>query len=158
MARVIHTLVSISGYLAVRHSFGISGLLRSRGLSRVFVFSPLLWPLCSRGPAMRRCIDVDLRHCCLLNRRGSLHRAFALAPSIAPTIGRVRAIGSARDSAIRLATDCRAARGSARGGDGGGLKCHTSPHSPRVLPPACESAILGDPGCCPTTGHLRSLK
>src|SRR5271170_4534206 len=82
MARVVDTLVSVSGYLALRYSFGISGLLRSRGVPGILVFSPLLWPLCPGRPAMRRCVDVDLRYRRLLDRRGSLHRAFTLAESI----------------------------------------------------------------------------
>ena len=113
MARIVHTLVSVSGHLAVRYSFGISGVLRSRGLPGVFVFPTLLWPVCARRPAMRRCIDVDLRYRRLLNRRDGLHRALTLAPSIAPTIGRTR------DFAIRLATHCGSTHGSAQ--DGGGL-------------------------------------
>ena len=31
---------------------------------------------------MRRCLDVGLRYCRLLNRRRGVHRAFTLAPSI----------------------------------------------------------------------------
>src|SRR5580692_12272360 len=117
MARLFRSLVSVSGYLAVRYSFGISGFLRSGGLPGFLVFSPLHWPICSGRPAMRGCLDVDLRYFCLLIRRGSLHRAFTLAPSI----GRACAIGRTRDSAIRFATLCGTAHGSAQDEDGGGL-------------------------------------
>src|ERR1700733_5367139 len=79
MARIVDTLVSVSGYLAVRYPFGISGVLRSGALPGIFVFPPLLWPLCSRRPAMRRCAYVDLRHSRVRSRRGSLHRAFTVA-------------------------------------------------------------------------------
>jgi len=137
VARIIHTLVSVSSYLAVRYPFGISGVLRSGGLPGVFVFPPFLWLFRSGRPAMRRCVDVDLRDCRLLNRRDRLHRAFTLAPSIAPSSGR------ASDSANRLATHCGAAHGSAQ--DGGGLKCQTGPHLPSFLPLRCRGAILEDP-------------
>jgi D-lactate dehydrogenase len=90
MARLVDTLVSIPRYLAVRYSLRISGLLRPGGLPDVFVFAPFLRSICSRRPTMRRCVDVDLRHYRLLNRRGSLHHAFTLTPSIAPPIGRGR--------------------------------------------------------------------
>src|SRR6202041_3014236 len=129
MARIVHTLVSVSGYLAVRYSFRISGLLRSGGLPGFLVFSPLLWPICSRRPAMRGCVDVDLRYFCLLNRRGGLHRTFTLAPSI----GRASAVGRTRDSAIRHATLCGTSHGSAQDEDGGGLKCYAGPHLPNFL-------------------------
>ena len=50
-------------------------------------------------------------------------------------------IGRARDSAIRLATHCGTAHGSAQ--DGGGLKCHTAPHLPSFHPLQCKSAVCG---------------
>src|ERR1700683_122779 len=146
MARIVLTLVSVSGYLAVRYSFGISGVLRSGGLPGVFVFPPLLWPLCSRRSAMRRCVDVDLRYSRLLNRGGSLHRAFTVASSA----------GRTRDSAIRRATHGAAAHGSAQAG--GGLKCHTGPHLPSFLPLWGKTAILRDPRCSQTIGHSPSQK
>jgi hypothetical protein len=103
--------------------------LRSRGLPGVFFFFPLLWPICSRRPAMRRCVDVDLRDCRLFNRRGSLHRAFTLAPSVRRTL----------HSAIRVAQNCGIAGRLKQGR--GGLKCHSGPHLPRFLPLRCKSAI-----------------
>jgi hypothetical protein len=150
MARIVRTLVSDFGYLAVRYSFRISGVLRSRGLPGFFVFAPLHWPLCSRRPAMRGRVDVDLRYRRLLNRRGSFHRAFTFAPSIGPSIGRPR------DSAIRLATHCGAAHGSAQ--DGGGLRCHNRPRLPSFHLLRYRSAILRDPRCSQTTGRSRSQK
>ena len=80
------------------------------GLPSVFVVSPLLWPLCPRRPAMRRCLDVDLRHCRLPNRRVSLHHAFTLAPSVRRTL----------HPAIRVAQNFGVARRVKE--DGGGLK------------------------------------
>src|SRR5580693_5671867 len=141
MARIVPTFVSVSSHLAVRYSFGFSSLLRSGGLPGVSVFSSLVWFLCPGRPAMRRGIDVDLRYCRLLDRRRDLHCASTLAPSI----------GRTRDYAIRCATHCGTAHGSAEGG--GGLKCHTVPHSPSLLPLRCKTTIWEDPRCSQITGH-----
>src|ERR1700690_4308553 len=135
MARIVPTFVSVSSHLAVRYSFGFSSLLRSGSLPGVSVFSPLVWFLRSGRPTMRRGIDVDLHYCRLLDSRGDLHCASTLAPSI----------GRIRDSAIRSAAHCNTAHGSSKCGDG--LKCHTVPNSPGLLPMRYKTAIWGDPRC-----------
>src|SRR5580700_5045182 len=60
---------------------------------------------------MRGCADVDRRHHRLFHRRGSLHPALTLAPSIGPTAAR------ARDCGIRFPTHCDTTHPSAQGGD-----------------------------------------
>ena len=45
----------------------------------LFVFTAIVWPVCSGRPAMRRCVDVDLRHRRLLDCRDNCRGAFTLA-------------------------------------------------------------------------------
>src|SRR5689334_4607926 len=109
MARIVDALVSVLGYPAMRYSFRVSGLLRPCDLPRVLFFTAVVWPQCSRGSAMRRRVDVDLRHRRLLDCRGSCHGAFALAPQ------RARVRDSASTNAGYWSTEER------RGEDGGSL-------------------------------------
>ena len=106
MARIVNTLVSVPGYLAVRYSFRISGLLRPRGLPGVLVFTTIVWPRCSGRSAMRRCVDVDLRYRRLLDCLDDFRNTFILPTSVGKTV----------DVAIRVGTQ-RGADGSATDGD-----------------------------------------
>src|SRR5580692_8144126 len=108
MARIVNAFVSVPGYLAVRYSFRISGLLRPRGLSSVLVFTPIVWPVCARRSAMCGCVDVDLRYRCLPDCRDNLRNTFTLPTSV----------GRAVDLAVRVGTQ-RGADGPAT--DGGPL-------------------------------------
>jgi hypothetical protein len=82
MARIVHPSVSVSCHLAVRHSFRVLGLLRPGSLPGVLVLPQLVWLFCSGRPAMRRGVDVDLRHGRLLHRRCNFRCALAFAASI----------------------------------------------------------------------------
>ena len=62
VARIVDTLVSIPGHLAVRYSLWIFGLLRPCGLPGLFFLITAAWIVRFRGPAMRGCVDVDLRY------------------------------------------------------------------------------------------------
>src|ERR1700757_4880393 len=106
MAGIGDPLVSIPGYLAVRYSFRISGLLRPRGLPRVVVCATIVWPVCPGRSTMRRCVDVDVRYRRLLDRRGNCCCASILAASV----GRTAYV------AIRVGTQCYA-DGPAKDGD-----------------------------------------
>src|SRR5712671_2371071 len=78
MARIVDTLVSIPGYLAVRCSFRISGLLRPGDLPNSFFLITAGWIVRFRRSAMRRCVDVDLCHRRLLDRRDNFRGTFTL--------------------------------------------------------------------------------
>ena len=106
MARIVDTLVSLPGYLAVRYPFRIFGLLRPRGLPRIFVFTAIVWPDCSGRSAMRGCVDVDLRDRRLLDCRDTFRSTFTLPSSV----------GRAVDFAIRVGTQCDANGPAADGG------------------------------------------
>ena len=80
LARVVDPFVSFSRHLAVRYPFRISCLLRPRGLSGLFLVTAPARLFCSRGPAMCRRVDVDLRHRRLSDRRNDCRSAVTLAP------------------------------------------------------------------------------
>ncbi len=97
-AAMVDSLISLSGHVALRHSFGISCLLRACGLSGVPFGLAAVWPFCSRGSAVCRCIDVDLHHHRISRSGGySLYAAARAAglPSRLSAIG----ISPHRDSA-----------------------------------------------------------
>src|SRR6266576_4495141 len=82
MAGIVDTPVSIPGHLAVRYSLRVSGLLRPRSLPSVFVFTTIVWPVCSGRSAICGCVDVDLRYRRLSDCRGSFRSTFTLAKSV----------------------------------------------------------------------------
>src|SRR5258708_2967832 len=79
-AAMVDSLISLSRHVALRHSFGISCLLRPCGLSGVPFGLAAVWPFCSRGSAVCRCIDVDLHHHRLSRFGGYSLYAAARAP------------------------------------------------------------------------------
>src|SRR6266436_5641675 len=109
MARVVDTFVSVFGDITVRHFFRISCFLRPCGLPGLFVLTTAIWLDRFGRPAMRGCVDVDLRYRRLLDRRSRFRGAFTLSPFVAGLF----------DSAIRVAGHCRGAQGRAE--DGGCL-------------------------------------
>ena len=64
-AGLVDRLVPLSRHVAVRCPFRISCVLRTRRISRLPVDIGPIQPYCSRRSAVRRCVDVDLRHDCL---------------------------------------------------------------------------------------------
>jgi hypothetical protein len=109
MAGLIHTFVSVSGDITVRHSFRIPRFLRSSGLPSLFVITSAIWHDRFGRPAMRGRSHVDLRHARLRNRCGNCHGPFTIVTWIEEV--RDSAIG---DTSHRVAKERRA-------GDGGGL-------------------------------------
>ena len=145
MARIVDTLVSLPGYLAVRYPFRIFGLLRPRGLPGIFVFTAIVWSDCSGRSAMRGCVDVDLRDRRLLDCRDTFRGTFTLPSSH---------VGRAVDFAIRLGTQ-RGANGSAA--DGGCLNVQPV-HSYRATPSSrSQAGVLRGPHS-PIIGHLRNQR
>src|ERR1700735_3968870 len=76
--------ISLLGYTAVRHPFRIPGLLRPRGLPRLFLVSAWDRFFRSRGSAVRRRVDVDLCHRGLFDRGNGFRCAVTVASNFAP--------------------------------------------------------------------------
>src|ERR1700690_1171287 len=96
MAGIFDTFVFIPGNLAVRYSLGISGLLRPRGLSSVFVFTTIVWLVCSGRSATCGSVDVDLRYRRVFDCRSNFRSPFTLATSVERAL----------DPANRVGTQC----------------------------------------------------
>jgi|SRR5215467_1516050 len=73
-------LVSLFCHVTLRHSLGISGFFRTRGLSDVLLVVTSFGFFSSGRPAVRGCTDVDMRHSRLPYSWGDLNYASFVAP------------------------------------------------------------------------------
>jgi hypothetical protein len=82
VASMVDSLVPVSRYVALRHSFRISCVFRASCLPSVPVHIATVRPLRSRRPAVCRCVDVDVRHGRLPSARGDSHRTAIVAANL----------------------------------------------------------------------------